>query len=115
MVIATASSMEQQNAYDLLPEGQEIEIEVTVLAVDKAPGEPPMLLVKCEDNNQLELLSATPCACSAARDLKRGEHVAALIAKCQRVISDRSYGGLRKQPVARVRFARLLGCRPSAI
>jgi hypothetical protein len=103
--------MDSSTHYDRLADGEEAEIEVTVLAVTQGADGIPVMLAKVDDS-PLELWSATPHARRAARHLLRGSHVAARITKCQAVISDRSYGGLRKQPVARIRFARLLALRP---
>ena len=104
---------DERKDYDQLAEGQEAEIKVTVLAVDEAAGGVPVVLAK-HDETQLELWSATPSARRAARCVARGERVAARITKCPTVISDRSYGGLRKRPLARIRFARLLEFRPAS-
>lgn len=98
--------------YDQLADGQEADVEVTVLAVSDAAGGVPVILAVL-DETQLELWPATPGACHAARLLPRGAHVAAHIAKCPDVISDRNYGGLRKRPAARIRFARLLEFHPA--
>lgn len=101
---------EARPEYDQLAEGQEADLEVTVLAVADAAGGVPVVLAKI-DETQVELWPATPGACTAARRVVRGTHVAAHIAKCPDVISDRNYGGLRKRPAARIRFARLLDLR----
>lgn len=95
--------------YDKLPEGQDAEIEVTVLAV--ADDAVPVVLAKL-DGGQVELWPANPDVSDAARALARGEHIRARIVKCAAVISDRSYGGLRKS-LERIRFSRLLGLRPA--
>jgi hypothetical protein len=96
--------------YDCLAEGQEAEIEVTVLAVADATDGVPVMLAKA-DQWQVELWPATPRACREARKVACGAHLAAHVAKCPEVISDRSYGGLRKLRAARIRFARLLDFR----
>ncbi|MCL4798762.1 MAG: hypothetical protein KJ025_04190 [Burkholderiales bacterium] len=102
----------ERHDYDRLAEGQDAEVEITVLAVTEAPGGVPVMLAKV-DQTQVELWAATPGACSAARHVARGAHVAAHITKCPEVISDRRYGGLRKSPELRIRFARLLELRPA--
>ena len=101
---------EARTHYDRLAEGQEAEVEVTVLAVTEARDGIPVVLAKF-DETQLELWPVTPGARRAARRVARGAHVAARISKCPEVISDRSYGGLRKRPLERIRFARLLDFR----
>ncbi|HEY4659067.1 MAG TPA: hypothetical protein VIH11_06130 [Gemmatimonadaceae bacterium] len=97
--------------YDKLSEGADAEIEVTVLAVVEADDGVPIVLAKL-DGGQVELWSANPYVSDAARSLLRGTHVKARITKCPSVISDRSYGGLRKSR-ERIRFSRLLALRPA--
>ena len=96
--------------YDNLVDGAETDIEVTVLAVAEAIDGVPVVLAKL-DETQVELWPATTKARRAARAVARGDQVSAHVSKCPHVISDRSYGGLRKAPQARIRFARLLEVR----
>lgn len=97
--------------YDQLPEGQDAEIEVTVLAVAEADDGVPVVLARL-DGGQVELWPANPDVSDAARGLARGEHIRARIVKCAAVISNRSYGGLRKS-LERIRFSRLIDLRPA--
>lgn len=97
--------------YDKIADWQDAEVEFTVLAVAEAADGVPVVLAKL-DGGQVELWSATPIATREAQRLARGAHVKARITKCPAVISNRSYGGLRKS-FERIRFSRLLELCPA--
>jgi hypothetical protein len=95
--------------YDKLADWQKAEVEVDVLAIDWAEDGTPVLLGKL-NLEQIELWPAGPLATAAIRCLVRGDRIRAHISKCPTVISNRSYGGLRRLR-SRIRFSRLLDVR----